>query len=378
MMKRNIRELVKEIQGKWWFRNHDNSIMESLLTIIADSCDHLPYPLKKRLITAFDISGVLIFRLSNLLFSMTSAYYVIESTQKGSNKKIKILIKGNPESISLLIDKICNQIIRIRKVERKKGRKIWRGKKHFSKRDPDIFIAKSDWFYRKYYQRKGCMVFPEYISFHLDTTKDLEEIFKNVSSDIAKDIEKAKKTNYSYQVVSDPASFKLFYFQMYLPYMKWKHKDSERIASYATIRHIMGQGAELLMIKHDSNYIFGGIFLKDNDEIKTHYAGLMNGKFSHLHNGVMALSYYFLIKIAKKYNCNRIDFGTAPPFLDDGLYAYKNKWNMSVTPTSPFFSDIYAIKIMKNNSYFDNIISSQKIHYVYMGKSDVRATMNVK
>jgi hypothetical protein len=378
MMKRYIKGLQREIQGKWWFRNHDHSIMESFLTIIADSCDHLPFVLKKWTITAFDIIGVLIVRIINLLFSMVSTYYLLEGIQRESNKKIKILIKGNPESLSPVIDKICNHITHIKKIDRKKGKKIWRKKNNFKKNNPDIFIGKSDMFYIYYYQRKGCFVFPEYVSFHLDTTKDIKEILNNVSSDIIKDIEKAKKTKYSYQVHNNPKSFKLFYFQMYLPYMRWKHKDSKRIASYATVRHIMAQGAELLMIKHGSNYIFGGMFLKEKNEIKTHYAGLMNGKFNHLHNGVMALSYYYLIKIAKEYKCNSIDFGSAPPFLDDGLYAYKNKWNMSVTPTSPFFSDIFIIKIIKNNIHMDEFISAQKIHFISTQKSDVDVNMDLK
>jgi hypothetical protein len=234
-----------------------------------------------------------------------------------------------------------------------------------------VFIVKSDRFYQGYYQKKGCIIIPDYISFHLDTSEDLNKIIENTSEEIKEDLDKAKKTGYIYEIRNDSEILELFYYQMYLPYTKWKHQHSKKIASYATIRHLAAQGAQLLIIKHNDDYIFGGMFIKHGSELKTHYAGLMTGKFKHLHNGIMALSYYFLIEIAKNYHCSSIDFGTASPFFHDGLYQYKNKWRMRKEPSSPFFSDIYVVKILKKDSSFTDFFSTHPIHYMNGKKLDV-------
>jgi len=358
------KDMKNHLGGKWWFHNNENSLIETFLTIIIDFCDHLPPLFKKNIITFIDGIGLLLFRIYNIIFPINLPYYLIHGNQKDTNKNICFLVKGYPESFSPFTDTICDTINHTERINNQIGKKICSEHNNVSEINFDAFIVKSDRFYQDYYQKKGCIIIPEYISFHLDTSEDLNKIMMNTSDEIKEDIDKAKKTGYTYELRNDSQMFELFYYQMYLPYTKWKHQQSKKIASYATIRHLAAQGAQLLIIKHKKNNIFGGMFIKQGAELKTHYAGLMTGKFNHLHNGIMALSYYFLIEIAKKNHCDSIDFGTASPFLHDGLYKYKNKWNMKKKTSSPFFSDIYAVKILKKDSLFTEFISTHPIQYL--------------
>ncbi len=370
-MTRLIKDFKMQLGGKWWFHSNDNCFIESFLTLIINICDHLPRYVKKIIVTLIDNIGLLLFRLNNIIFPISPSYYLIQGNQISAQKNISFLVKGGPDYFSSLIDTICNSITVKEKISNQIGGKIITGHNNLPRVNYDILLIKSDSFYQQYYQKKGYIIIPEYISFHLDTTENQRKILANVSEEIKEDIDKAKKTGYTYELCNDLEMFELFYYQMYLPYTRWKHQHSKKIASFAAIRHLAAQGAQLLIIKHKNNPIFGGMFIKRGDELKTHYAGLKEGKFNHLHNGIMALSYYFLIEIAKKYHCNNIDFGTASPFLHDGLYQYKNKWNMKKKPSSPFFSDIYAIKILKKDSAFSEFISTHPIHYLNNKKLDI-------
>ena len=155
--------------------------------------------------------------------------------------------------------------------------------------------------------------------------------------------------------------FSFFYTHIHKPYIKWKHQHSQRIASPLTIQHLALRKAKILFIKHKKEYIFGGIFTIESNMIKTYYAGLMKGKYDHLHNGIMALSYYSLINEAQKQHIPSIDFGTAHPFLSSGLLNYKLQWNMHITKTSPYFSDIFALKT--NSTIFQELFSQEPFFY---------------
>lgn len=359
-----MKEFFKNrFKGKWWYQHKENHFMESIISITARISDHLPNQLQKLFINSVDTLGLWFSRLINVFSSFFSSYYIYTGSIKNTEKNIQFIYKGNPDSLVFFTNQLFKKNYSTKKISQKKVKHLLKKNKGNSEQNVDFIIIKTDVFFRRYYQKKDYLVFPEYITFLLDASQPVEKILSSASIDVKQHIDNAKKTGYSYEIRDDKEIFKLFYYQMYLPYTSWKHKGSQRIASFSTIRHLEDRGAKILLIKHHESYIFGGIFLKENGKMTTYYAGLMKGKFSHLHNGVMTLSYYYLINIAKKYNCKFIDFGTARPFLNDGLYTFKNKWNMDIVQTSSFFSDVFAMKIIKNSSTIENFITIHPIHY---------------
>ena len=370
-----VNDLASDLQKKWWFKHKKKSNMDVILNLLAEFCNIFPFSSKKKMFIIIDSIGLLIFRISNILLFLLSSCYIINGNQKDNNKNICFLLKGNPDSFSSLTNIMYNSITSTKQVNISVWKKNVKNQKKTDS-SADALLLKSDTFYQTYFEKKGFIIIPEFVSFHLPVKNDIESIIRKTPSDIREDIIQAKKTGYTYEIRNDEKSFSLFYYQMYYPYIKWRHQESKKIASYATIRHLAGQGAEILFIKHHSNIIFGGMFLKNNNKIETHYAGLMEGKFNHLHNGVMALSYYYLIKIAKEYGCDLIDFGTASSFISDGLYQYKKKWNMIVTPTSPFFSDIFAIKIINNNSPITEFIENNPVHCLKNNQLGILSGLN--
>jgi hypothetical protein len=150
---------------------------------------------------------------------------------------------------------------------------------------------------------------------------------------------------------------------MYLPYITWKYKELEKIISFDAMRHFALRGSNLLLVQLHDDDIFGGIYEIEKDKIITQYAGIKQGKFDHLQQGIITLSYYFLISIAQSHHIKTIDFGTSPPFLHDGLNRYKRGWRMQIVKTKPVFSTIFAIKI--NNSKESILSFFQKNPFFY-------------
>lgn len=361
-MNRYFEKIVKKIGNKWWYHPQDSYFFESLMLLSANISYIMPPFLRKSLVTAIDTIGLLLSRLINIFISFFHPWYFLSGIEKQSQKKIRIFYKGTTQSVDVVLTFFKNNSLEIKQLNKIKRKQITNMEE--STNYLDFFMRKSDVFFQRYLQKKGFIIIPEQVSFILDNSSSIDTLLEKVSPDIIHDIEKAKRTEYTFEVRDDLETFEFFYFNMYIPFVKWKHKEKGRIASFATIHHLAARGAKILLIKHGPDHIFGGIFLKEKNIMRTYYAGVMKGKFSHLHNGIMALSYYYLICIAKKNNCQLIDFGTAPPFLNDGLYVYKKKWGMKVIESSPFFSDIFAIKIPKDSSMIKQFIATQPVHYL--------------
>ncbi|MFO8077843.1 MAG: hypothetical protein R6U21_04300 [Thermoplasmatota archaeon] len=347
-MTRKQKKYIKNIiQGKWWYEHQGKESSESILFFIAHICQRLPQSIQKPFINTIDKTGLILSRLLNIFSWFSYHTFLIQGREKKSGKKISIRFRGDIDSIQFLLDFLNIEKNSTRIIENKTKKRDLNSAQLMN--EHDLELHQSDSFFRKYFQQKGFLVFPEHISMILDVSKPVDRIIQQVSSSITEDLKKAEKKDYKVEVTDDYQKFVLFYERMYVPYVSWKHGSKKRIATFASIKHLWLQGAKIVLIKEKKEYIFGGIFLKENEKIVTHYAGLAKGKFYHLQHGIMAWSYYHLIVIAKKMNCSFIDFGTAHPFLSDGLLRYKAKWRMSIQKTSPFVSDIFSLKIHKKS-----------------------------
>ena len=376
-------KIKKRFDDKSWYSTHEQNhdFFEPLIILSAKIGYILPSFLKKIFISIIDILGLWISRFSKIFFSPLYPKYLLTGNENHCAKKMCILYKGPIGSLDVILNffNIKYNTCQIEQLKKERKNKIKKMKKSESYSSFDFLIIRSDVFFQRYLKKKGFIIIPEYVSFHLDITSSLEEILKRASPDVCQDIEKAKRTKYEYEIRDDLDTFRFFYDHMYVPFIKWKHEEKGRIVSFATICHLAARGAKLLILTHNTQRIFGGIFLKENTIMRTYYAGLMNGKFSHIHNGIMSLSYYYMIKIAKKLECKSIDFGTAPPLTNDGLYLFKKKWGMKIVETSPLFSDIFAINIPKrDHSRLKQFIDKNPVHYLNDNRLDVLQNVDLK
>ncbi len=360
-MKRNGSSLKTSLfQGKPWYQSRTNSFLSSILSITADIIQHFPQTIRNPLIKSIDKLGLFIIRMMKIMPFHSQPYHHIQGPGV-ENEQINIMYQGDLPSIIFFLKKLFpdNKNLHITTIPYNKNKKKIAALKEKS----DMFIIEKDYFFKGFYQKKGYLIIPENISFILPAIQPIENTIKKCSQSIQQDIKKAKSFGYQYEIKSDISAFKNFYNTMYIPYVKWKYKEMEKIVSYNAMRHFSLRGSKLLLVTSDDSNVFGGIFDIEKQKIITQYAGLKEGKFNHIHNGIITLSYYFLILIAKKYNIKSIDFGTSPPFLSDGLYKYKMKWNMHITKTKPIFSTIFAIKMNAQSKSLQNFFKQNPFFY---------------
>ncbi|HVN73917.1 MAG TPA: GNAT family N-acetyltransferase [Methanoregula sp.] len=140
-----------------------------------------------------------------------------------------------------------------------------------------------------------------------------------------KQFRKHKKTIQSYtaEISNDAEHLKFFYEQMYLPFIRERHKDA-LIEDISKLQYLLKKNGELILLRHQQELV-GGLFCKRMGG--TYYAlsvGLIDDRWLS-EDAVPALFYHSMIR-ARELNARFVDFGESRPFLSDGVLEYKRRW----------------------------------------------------
>lgn len=322
----------------------------------------------------------------NILFSINRSYTLLTGNEKHTNIPLNIIVNNEEETVSNVCDIIFRE--KLNQIPLKNFNILTSDKNQLKGKDnAEILWIKHDLFFRRYLQKRGFITLPERISMVFDTSTIHQDIFEELPGTISCDISKSIRMGYSYEFIeNDEEKLMKFYKEMYVPYVKWKYGDTAKIATYTLLKHLYSQNGHILFIKQNEEYIFGGVFTVEKKTITTRYAGIMKDRYDHVKNGIMSLSYYQLIRWAHEHNIRSIDFGTARPFLNDGLLTFKRKWNMKLTSSDPSLAGIYALKIYKTTpavtSFLENnpciIYNKNKEFEAYIFKDTEKTTREIK
>jgi hypothetical protein len=182
-----------------------------------------------------------------------------------------------------------------------------------------------------------------------NSSKDLNEIEKNLSHSAKEDIRKVKKNQFSFKITSDNKKLNMFYYYMYLPTLKKIIGETEVFTpNYLLFKYLSEIGYELMLVTHDEKDVCGVYFYHHNNVLFLKYAGVFQGDISLIKKGALSAAYYFSIILAKDRKVRRIDFGGTRPFFKDGLFIYKKKWGMIIEPYLSV-QDVFGLKILNDS-----------------------------
>lgn len=355
MKKKKIKSLISPLKIRWWLIDEENSISYKIIRKSTEILCFLPKSIRKIVFSFLDNFIILMSRFFKITSQVSLTAYLVKGKEKHSGENLSIFLIGD-ERIYPYISSIL--FLEEPKIEKRYKIHIWNYKKKLNQIQPDIdaVFIKSDRFYSRFFEKQGFTIIPEWISTTLDISEPLENVYKKFSKGAIEDIRKIKKYGYNYEVSQDPDKLKMFYHKMYLPYISWKYGKLGTYPNFYTIKHLIEQGSKLLFIKLKDEYLFGGIFLKNKDKVFATYAGVMEGKFDCIQQGVIAASYHYLIQHSKEIGANTIDFGNCRPFVNDGVFQYKRKWGTSIDKAGNENADIYSFKASNNSKGFSNFL----------------------
>jgi hypothetical protein len=346
---------LKILNFSLWEQSKESNLNIIIVKKILNLYSHLPKYIGKILLSLCENIYILICRFFMLINKLYVTIFIIQGQEKNTKKDINIIYLSKNNTYSYLHEKLFSDGFRSKKIGKCL---IWNINKklNFLSINYDALFIKSDMFFSNYFKKQGYIVIPELISYNLDTTKPIETITKNFKKSIKEDIRKIKKIGYTYEITQNLEKVKMFYYQMYHPYITNKYGKLTGISHYEFIKYLIKKDCKLILIKKNNEYLYGALFSTKKEKVKTYFSGVMNGKLNYMKKGLGATPYYFLILWTKENGYKSIDFGKTNPFLDDGLLRYKIKWGMNIKKPDITSQNIIAFKIYDNNQGITNFL----------------------
>ena len=208
---------------------------------------------------------------------------------------------------------------------------------------PDMVIWRTDSIVRRFGRKQDVLALPEWISFCRDEPPDFENAtkFGDLNRELRSNIVKLHKNAFSYRISDNIKDFNLFYYDMYLPYVKKRYDNSAIICRKNTLKKYFNHGGRLIFIEKDDEKIAGALCYTTKNTAYFHKLGVINGEIKYLRVGAITALYYFWMDWARNNGYKRIDFGAARPFIRDGIFKFKRKWGMGIHKNADSHSFFY-------------------------------------
>lgn len=149
------------------------------------------------------------------------------------------------------------------------------------------------------------------------------------SSSVKDDLRKIRKYQYTYEVVTDGASYDDFYHNMYLPFIRHRHEEAAMPITYEQMLEKVPR-AELLRIRRDGAVVAGAMLLYGDDVVHGWKIGVRGGEESFVRQGVLSAVMLFEAQYLADRGWGQIDYGGTRAFLLDGQFQYKKKWGITL------------------------------------------------
>lgn len=361
---------LSALNTRWWLVGEEDTVRYKILRDLTEVCCYLPKSIRKRVISIIDEFVIVISRFFWILSQISLISYQVSGKEKHSGENLTILFIGDENLFPYISSILFSEEP---KIEKKINIHLWNYKKRIDQihSNIDAVFIKSDRFYSGFFEKQGYTVIPKLITTTLEISEPLENIYKKLSKGVKEDIKKNKRYGYTYEISQDKDKLKMFYYKMYLPYISWKYGKFGKCSNFFSIKHYFERGCKILFIKQNDEYLFGGLFLKKKDKVYTSYAGVMEGKFDCIQQGVIAGSYYHLIQHSKKIGANLIDFGSCRPFVNDGVFSYKRKWGTKIEKTGIENTEIYSFKALNDKKGIKAFLKNNP--FVTLEKNQINA-----
>lgn len=282
--------------------------------------------IRKKFILLFHF--ILLF-ITNVFFVFNNLWlsvYLISGKEKHTKFNISIIFIGNDlTSMSYINSLLFEDIEFVKKIGKTNVLKLKKiNKKSYN---ADIVFTKIHYFFSRFLQKNNYILIPEWNEMILDITDPMEKILMNFNSSTRLCINNAKKYTYYYEITKDIEKLKMFYYEMYMPYITKRYGSLALYTTFEYMRSLIEIG-RLFLVKKDEKYVFGFLLINVNKctVMLTHEAGIEE----KLEKNITTLSIYYSMLWAKEKNIEKYHFGYSRSFLNDGVLQYKKKWRPTI------------------------------------------------
>jgi hypothetical protein len=169
---------------------------------------------------------------------------------------------------------------------------------------------------------------PRFVSLVVDLPDTIEEYFNNLPTNRRRQVRQAIDRGYRVEYTRDSIFCREFIQAYNLPTVQNSHGD-EGITTKETelIKLLQESDTEIMKVLKGDKCILAGICINEGHAYRLYKVGWLNGDTRWVKEGAHTFHIWQAIIRARELGLSKLDLGGTPPFLDDGVFNYKMRWN---------------------------------------------------
>lgn len=174
--------------------------------------------------------------------------------------------------------------------------------------------------------RPGAVSWPRLVGIEADLSGGLEGCRRGLNSSALGDMRRLQREGYFMQVRAARPTFDDFYHRYYLPSMRNRHGADAYLHELESERAKLGPNDVFVEVHAAEGCLAKVIVTEEEDGIRLSRLGWLGGSEDIYRKSVLGALYWFSLTYATEQGHPKLNFGSVTPYLEDGLFIYKEKW----------------------------------------------------
>lgn len=169
---------------------------------------------------------------------------------------------------------------------------------------------------------------PRFVSLIIDLPDTQEEFYRNLPGDRRYQVRRFKDQGFRVEYNSDAKFCREFVENYHLPTVRNAHGEEAFGANLRYVKSVFeNSDAEFIKISKGGECVLAGLCIRDDQVYRLYKTGWLRGDSRLLSDGLQSYRVWQGLQRARELGMGQVDLGGSPPFLDDGVFNYKMRWN---------------------------------------------------
>lgn len=217
---------------------------------------------------------------------------------------------------------------------------IWRLRAELARRraSVDLVVARLDRISATLALDASYVAVPEWVGARAPVPADARQFCRGRKS-LSSNMARGRRAGLQPEVSHEMRDFHDFYDRMYVPFVRRLHGTEAMVSNRPRLRRCFRQGGVLWAVR-DGERVAGVLYRTRGRTLDMVVVGTAGGDLGPWRDGAGFALELFLIEHAHALGCTVVDLGGSRPSPNDGLLAYKARWNARVVTNRTAFYDL--------------------------------------
>lgn len=170
------------------------------------------------------------------------------------------------------------------------------------------------------------LTWPKSVDLRVEMPTNWADFWDGLGSSAKAEARRLRKTEFRFVDSTDRNRVQEFYTHQLVPSLRSVHGETAFTDTLAGTLRVFDCRGEFVEVWQDDEWVGGMLATNYEDRYRLRRFGWRLGKNNLRRQGILAAMYLFGMKRTIERKRRWLDLGDVPPFLEDGLMAFKSKW----------------------------------------------------